>query len=72
MTMIRSNGWLGVLKPPRKGAMKGSPRVSPMMLGATPISPATTLPAVMACRIGAKLLKRVTSIVSPSSLKKST
>src|SRR6516165_2421995 len=72
ITMIRSTGWLGVLKALRKGAIDGMPRVSAMMLGATPISPTTRLPAVIACRIGAKLLKRVNSTVSPSSLKKST
>jgi hypothetical protein len=44
MTMIRSSGWLGVLKEVRKGAINGRPRVSPMMLAATPISPAARLP----------------------------
>ena len=72
ITMIRSTGWLGVLKVVRKGAINGRPRASPMMLGATPKSPTNRLPAVIACMIGAKLLNRVNSTVSPSSLKKST
>ena len=71
ITMIRSSGRRGVTKVTRDGAMIGSPREMPMMLGATPMPPTARLPAASACKTGANELKRETSTVSPSSLKKS-
>ena len=69
ITMIRSSGRRGVTKVTRDGAMIGSPREMPMMLGATPMPPTARLPAASACKTGANELKRETSTVSPSSLK---